>query len=130
MCLGRIGNGPNGRLCFETNSLFGHVSYLNWIIFTDPTGIYLHGISLQCRKRVHVAVLHRFTIITDVQSSSLSNLDEPESRRIYLFQFDNSYSWMLDFTITFHHGSTTSFKSCSPFTNYFPSSDCYCFCIS
>jgi len=97
MCLGRIGNDTNGRLCFQAYSIFGHVSYLNWIIFTDPTHIYLHGIrsgypplsfddglsllvfprsmanlsSLQCRKWVHVAVLHRFTIITDVQSRFL-----------------------------------------------------------
>jgi len=79
MCFGRIGNDSNGRLCFQTDSISGHVSYLNWTLLTDPTHIYLHGISLQCRKRLHVAILHRFTATTDVQPSSLPNLDESES---------------------------------------------------
>ena len=106
LCIGGVGNDPNGRLCLETNSLFRHVSYLNRIIVADPTYIYLHGIrsgyqhvlyckvlaskvrnkpivnyvhwhrasfsiknnlkSLQCRKWIHVAILHWFTIVANV----------------------------------------------------------------
>ena len=44
MCFGRIRNDSNGRLCFQTDSISGHVSYLNWTLLTDPTHIYLHGI--------------------------------------------------------------------------------------